>query len=302
MKQLLKLDKRILWGVAIGVFLIGIALYRGYSTFAETLSGLEERLVETQTKLAQTDEILNEIISGNAELEERLSEETRKRLLAEQGEDEARAQFENKIVELQTSVKEQQDAVSAGDISRIIAEWSPRVARLTCTFSDGENGTSTGRGSAVATFLGSVPHFLTNKHVVTDDDPLVNCTAKLLSGQDITVPADAVTVSEKVDVGYVRASGTTLGDITTPVKTCSAKPAIGDAVIILGYPRVGGSGITATEGIISGFDGEYYVTSAKIEQGNSGGAAVHVKSDCLLGMPTLVVAGRIEALARILPI
>jgi hypothetical protein len=71
----------------------------------------------------------------------------------------------------------------------------------------------------------------------------------------------------------------------------------------LGYPSIGAKeSITATEGILSGFDEEYYTTSAKIEQGNSGGAAIHVKNDCFLGLPTLVLAGRIESLARILPI
>jgi hypothetical protein len=69
----------------------------------------------------------------------------------------------------------------------------------------------------------------------------------------------------------------------------------------LGYPSVGArEGITATDGIISGFDKPYYITSAKIERGNSGGAAIHVKNNCLLGLPTLVVAGQVESLARIL--
>lgn len=301
LKRRFKIDKKVAWGIFIFVFLFAIFLYRSYNTLASSLSSLQKSLAETQLKLAQTDEILGEIINGNEELEARLSAETKKRLLAEQSEGDARSQFEDKIVELQTSVKEQQDAVNAGDITNIIANWSPRVARLTCEFSDGTDNT-VGKGSSVATLIGSIPHFITNKHVVEDDLPLSDCRAELLSGETVTVPSDAVTVSEKVDVGYIRASGAAFSGIDTSVKTCSNKPAIGDAVVILGYPRVGGSGITATEGIISGFDDEYYVTSAKIEQGNSGGAAVHVKNNCLLGMPTLVVAGRIEALARILPI
>ena len=56
-----------------------------------------------------------------------------------------------------------------------------------------------------------------------------------------------------------------------------------------------------TEGIISGFDEVFYTTSAKIEKGNSGGAAVSAERDCFLGMPTLVFAGKIESIARILP-
>ena len=94
-----------------------------------------------------------------------------------------------------------------------------------------------------------------------------------------------------------------LPGVVGSVKTCVDKPVIGDQVVILGYPSVGAEeGITATEGIVSGIDDDYYVTSAKIEQGNSGGAAILVKNNCLLGLPTLVVAGKIESLARILPI
>jgi len=104
-------------------------------------------------------------------------------------------------------------------------------------------------------------------------------------------------------VGYLR-------PVTSPFQTsiqtlsiCKVRPITGDQVVILGYPSVGSqSTVTATEGIISGFDDGYYVTSAKIEQGNSGGAAIHVKNNCFLGIPTLVVVGKIESLARILPL
>jgi len=69
----------------------------------------------------------------------------------------------------------------------------------------------------------------------------------------------------------------------------------------LGYPTVGSrQDITATEGIISGFDGNYFITSAKVEEGNSGGIAVSVKEDCYLGIPTYAEIGNVESLARIL--
>ena len=85
------------------------------------------------------------------------------------------------------------------------------------------------------------------------------------------------------------------------MKFCSSVPDIGDEVVILGYPAIGASsGITATDGIISGYDGDYYVTSAKVNSGNSGGIAVDLKNDCNLGIPTLVDAGSLESLARIL--
>ena len=84
---------------------------------------------------------------------------------------------------------------------------------------------------------------------------------------------------------------------------CEQKPNLGDGVVVLGYPGIGSTNsVTATEGIISGFDGDYFITSAKVEQGNSGGAAILSKEDCLLGIPTYASLGQVESLARILDI
>ncbi len=94
--------------------------------------------------------------------------------------------------------------------------------------------------------------------------------------------------------------------------SCTSDSNIGDPLVILGYPSYGsGAGtitsvfshleITATEGIISGKDGVYYTTSAKIEHGNSGGLAVDKTNNCYLGIPTAAFIGEIESLGRILP-
>lgn len=83
--------------------------------------------------------------------------------------------------------------------------------------------------------------------------------------------------------------------------TCTETPRIGDDVIILGYPTIGSAeGITATDGIISGLEESYFITSAKIEQGNSGGAAILKNKNCYLGIPTFARTGSVESLARIL--
>ncbi len=76
---------------------------------------------------------------------------------------------------------------------------------------------------------------------------------------------------------------------------------VGEEIVILGYPSVGGEYLTATDGIISGHEGTYYLTtSAKIEQGSSGGGAFLKSTGCLVGIPTFVRSGRIEALARLI--
>ena len=85
----------------------------------------------------------------------------------------------------------------------------------------------------------------------------------------------------------------------------------GEKVVILGYPSIGTSGgedLTVTEGIISGVEESFsfsdkkqftwYVTSAKIEQGNSGGTAI-ASDGCFIGIPTCSTRGELESQGRI---
>lgn len=99
---------------------------------------------------------------------------------------------------------------------------------------------------------------------------------------------------------------------TFPTICSSEQLKIGEDLVILGFPGVSGVNIpgigstakfTATEGIISekiNYSGYYFNTSAKIEYGSSGGGAFLKSSGCLAGLPTLVHAGELESLGRIL--
>ena len=84
-------------------------------------------------------------------------------------------------------------------------------------------------------------------------------------------------------------------------KYCKTVPNLGDPVIMLGFPAIGSpTGVTVTQGIISGYDGDYFITDAKIDHGNSGGVAINLDGNCYLGLPTWAATGEIESLARIL--
>ncbi len=87
-------------------------------------------------------------------------------------------------------------------------------------------------------------------------------------------------------------------------KVCdTADLAIGEEILVFGYPAIGGSNITLTDGIVSGFDGysgEYVKTSAKIDQGNSGGLAIRKEDGCFIGIPTLSYTGVMESIGSIL--
>lgn len=86
---------------------------------------------------------------------------------------------------------------------------------------------------------------------------------------------------------------------------CNTTYPIGTPVRVLGYPGIGAMFLpTMTEGIIASLEKEgdvyYYLTSAKIESGNSGGLALTQDLSCVVGIPTYVEVGEVESLGRIL--
>ena len=62
---------------------------------------------------------------------------------------------------------------------------------------------------------------------------------------------------------------------------------IGDKMYVIGYPGTGNDSVTLTEGIVSGFTGdfdEWIKTSAAVNHGNSGGLAIGENSGCEFGI------------------
>ncbi|MEK7606120.1 MAG: serine protease [Patescibacteria group bacterium] len=189
------------------------------------------------------------------------------------------------------------------NIAGLVASWSPYVYVVECQFEDAEGVDRTGRGSATLIREETGVRMMTNKHVVTEE--VIRAEECLLKRFDndteYEIDGDDIVLEEGKDIAEAPVPEATLGVL--PWKVCTERPVIGDSVVILGYPGIGSKeSITATEGIISGIDTDHYITSAKIERGNSGGAAIDVKNDCFLGIPTLVYTGRVESLARILPL
>lgn len=124
-------------------------------------------------------------------------------------------------------------------------------------------------------------------------------------GVDLALLIIGKPATEKDGTTYPAAETRRFPDIIAITKLSCPEPRdleIGEKLFVLGYPAIGGTGITITEGIVSGFDGsanELIKTSAKIDQGNSGGIAVTAQDGCLLGIPTLSVIGELESIARI---
>ena len=293
--------------IATCAFLVLAAAGGAYAGFATGLSHLEDLEFASRKNEAMLSERLGELestvllLAGETETI-RAGQES-----YAQAQTEEEKALRDALSKLSDTVSAQESELTtlsrSSDKSGIIAAWSPYVYEIVCSF---EVGSAIGRsrGSAVVERSGGTIRFITNRHVVENDaGDLIDCELAQ-AGSDantITVRAPQITLSDDHDVAY--------GVISAPIaaldatKRCTEAPTIGDSVVILGYPTIGAKeSVTATEGIISGFDKTYYTTSAKIERGNSGGAAIDVERGCFLGLPTLVFTGKIESLARILPV
>lgn len=199
-------------------------------------------------------------------------------------------------------------------LAKIKKEWSPRVVRIVCWNTDYisiASGVLTRMDFSSIGKSANASTLITNKHAITDSvsgSVYTHCKFQVSdSDKVLNFDAGAGQVSASYDVAYFPSSTTNPPQGGgTSMKVCNPTDAVvGDSVAILGYPANGGTGaaskaITLTAGIISSYDGDYYVTDAKIDHGNSGGAAVLIRKDCYLGIPTWVEAGGFESLGRIL--
>ncbi len=186
-------------------------------------------------------------------------------------------------------------------LTAIIQEWRPKIAYIKCYWGTNSANSFTKSGSGV---LGN-DRIITNKHVIEEVNEVADfCSVNLPDDEKVFVWWQNFRISKNIDLAML------IIDSLTPkmeelnglgISICSEKAPVGSSIVILGYPTIGtAQDITATEGIISGYEGYYYITSAKIEHGNSGGIAILIKSNCELGVPTGVVAGELESLGRII--
>lgn len=275
-------------------------LFVNVKNLKEDMNSLSQKLDDTNTALLQ---VVDKLISDDERLT--VLEKQSLNLASEQ----LKIQSESaaKITALSKAISNTQSDL---DLSAIIKLWRPYIARISCTI-DTPTATAETSGSALLSRTSKYPfaHLITNKHVVLYDGySPENCriTFPDISGT-INVTGNSVLYPNKSDIGIVDISKKLdvidLRAQNTMTKTICSLVSVGEEVVILGYPGIGSKNdITATDGIISGFDGDYYITSAKIEQGNSGGAAILIRGadTCYLGIPTFVNVGKIEALARIL--
>jgi S1-C subfamily serine protease len=288
-----------------GIVLLIIAAEKRNDRLSAKIASLDE-IIQTQNHAL--DEARNDIDFLKMELDSTKTEygSQNTKLASElEAERKRREQSESTIM---TQLSKEAASLKRFDLAGTVQAWRPRIAYIKCTF---ETSTRTYTQSGSGLFIGKINatdyHIQTNKHVLWSDSAQslpTSCSVKL--PDDVSVNANEAVINKNgKDAGILVVKSPTekMKNFSSNIlgKACTAQANVGDEIIVLGYPSIGVSGdVTVTEGIISGSENDFYVTSAKIEQGNSGGAAILLKDNCYLGIPTFVQVGRIEALARIL--
>lgn len=242
---------------------------------------------------------------------------------------EVASQSEFEILRLQTeeSLLEARDALEStrtaledrivnqsAQLRNVARSWSQRVPLIECTFGrqeeTGLTSFSTIRGAGTLFRLEEGNTLLTNRHLLEDDERILEtCSVSFLDSEDVFTFSTSSLRNGDVkdgDIGKVsleEAPSLFTSRVARTRDMCTEPALIGDQIVILGYPSIGAeNSVTVTEGIISGYENNFYITSAKVERGNSGGAAILVRENCYLGIPTFTASGRAESLARILDV
>jgi len=272
------------------------------------LEKIKEELNVAQKGLDKKTKDLEKTITAETKnLEERINRAEMKSAAVESARKAQEESAQNKISALEEKISQ----TKTYSLSSIISNWRPLIANVECQFRYSDTGRlyQKSSGSGIAIKFGNTPSaILTNKHVLFDNNGYGadSCSAKLLDSDETLSSSDIRSSAKEYDLGYIYINNPSdyFKNLTSNFPAlCSQKPSLGDEIVVLGYPSIGSkNNLTATEGIVSGFDGNYFITSAKVEQGNSGGAAILLKDNCLLGIPTFVTLGKVESLARILDI
>jgi len=155
---------------------------------------------------------------------------------------------------------------------------------------------------------------LTNAHVVLSDryynvvDLLVSMTLEQDQPPAPMFYADVIQADANLDLAVIKIRTDLEGnppnfdevDLSPVPVGDSQSLQLGDELVIIGYPGIGGETITLTRGEVSGFTAQetygnraYIKTSATIAGGNSGGLAATPQGE-IIGIPTKVGYGTAE--------
>lgn len=265
----------------------------------QTLAGQLEDMQSQQQEQQSTIAALVEKNSLSAQELEAFRSETQEQLQEQQ------ESTQEAVEAVRTSLTDELD----GRVSSVVEKWGDNIAMVACG-DEGSTAKQRNRGSGTLFLQNKEIIIMTNKHVVMDDAGMVQEECSVTFPQDaenkLQVAQKNIIVSEEDDWAKILIRKPTpyiVARLNQSLAWCSVEPKVGDDVLIMGFPSIGAEDdITVTTGIVSGFDDDYIISSAKIDKGNSGGAALWLQQECYLGIPTKVHKGVVESLARILDI
>lgn len=195
-------------------------------------------------------------------------------------------------VERETSV---QPDSPAGQVPKATGTMNDLIVHSIVSIVVYEDGSpcSSGSGSVVGDEL----HVLTNHHVVTSDE---DCQIDEIRVQTVEnsgeLPKDSYVAKvlasdERIDLALLKLEPITRpSPILRPLQIATTN-AVGQDIVVVGFPAIGGNSVTVSKGIISGFafqfGTQWIKTDAAISGGNSGGAALDSQNR-LIGIPTML--------------
>ena len=266
----------------------------------------KEKIDNLELKIEQLEKVNEEDL---AKLEKNILDEKSKREILDK---EYLKQKEDS--NFQISKLEEKILANEKNLVEVVSQWDSYVVSVECNFNSSETGKlvfQTNGSGLLTQWENTSIGVLTNKHVISaislgSDELADNCKIKFPQENIVLNSNNFSILTVDLDWGiiYLNFQNNLVDELMkNPPYLCNTDPDLGDLVLILGYPSIGDeNNVTVTEGIISGFDENYFITSAKVEQGNSGGAAISLKDNCYLGTPTFSTKGNLESLARILDV
>lgn len=181
----------------------------------------------------------------------------------------------------------------------IINIWKPYIVRVTCITLDeygNKKSYSDGSGLLSKTAKG-LPMVLTNKHVLFTKNKKLSdyCNVYLPTTKEvIKVTSKDRTGSKTKDIANLAIKEPTesvtnlLKNDKQISKDCkNVKLDSSEKIAVLGYP-IGSnkSEVSVVKGFVTGYEDYFYISSATIVSGYSGGVAISLKDNCYLGIPT----------------
>ncbi len=306
--------------VLIAVIAVGagnIYVFREHKKFEEAqrqkVAALTEKLNATQknlsglrSDLSQTQSRVNEVAQANQQAQKQLqkvSQETQSLKTTTQ----KQAQTIETVGETVQATSQLVSKLQQSDVEFTVSELQETVLQIRCQDEDGDDR----KGSGV--LISPKGIVLTNAHVAAkgrDGDTFSSCQAfksfKQSREAEEAFNLEGLTLTQKIDAALLRitsSAGNAESRNSYPYLPLgnSSQVEIGSEIFIAGFPQIGEFTFNLTEGIISGTTENFIKTDAKVDKGNSGGAALNPEGK-LIGLPTVAKVGRVESLGFLVKI